>query len=275
MLTKIHHVGIAVRSADDALRTYRDALGLLVTKDAVLQQQGIRGVLLSAGETEIELLEPLQANTPVGRFLESRGEGLHHVCFATDDIEAELRDAKSKSLPLIDEQPRAGLAGTIAFLHPKATRGVLVEYAQPPDSSGERGDVAADEPDFDHLAISFSDLGDGVKTLAANFDLSPSPARESSRLGIRAVRLDIGEAYIGAITPLAGDSPVAGFIRQRGEGLYLISLAVRDLDGRSDSLRRQGLTVTDPVTLERERLAFVSPRGTQGVLVQLVERAAS
>jgi methylmalonyl-CoA/ethylmalonyl-CoA epimerase len=247
---------------------------LQITKDAVLQAQGVRGVLLRAGATEIELLEPLQPTTPVGRFLESRGEGLHHLCFATDDIEAELTNAKAKSLPLIDEQPRPGLAGSIAFLHPKATRGVLVEYAQPPDLTEDLDDISREQPDFDHLAIAFSDLDDGVNALATNFDLSPSAPNESSHLGIRAVRLAIGPAYIGAITPRAEDTPVASFIKHRGEGLYLVSLAIGDLDRSSDSFRRLGLSVTDPIQTEQERLAFVSPRSTHGVLIELIERAA-
>src|SRR5436305_4670926 len=113
MLTKIHHIGIAVRSIDETLGLYREGLGLPVTKDAVLEEQGIRGVLLSTGEVELELLEPLRPDSAVGRFLESRGEGLHHLCFGTDDIDSDLEAAKAKGLPLIDEQPRPGLAGRI------------------------------------------------------------------------------------------------------------------------------------------------------------------
>src|SRR5579859_205400 len=104
MLKKIHHVGVVVRSADEALRFYRDTLGLSVAKDAVIEDQGVRGVLLPAGETEIELLEPTRPGTGVARFLE-RGEGLHHVCFESDDVAAELQTAKTRGLRLIDEQP--------------------------------------------------------------------------------------------------------------------------------------------------------------------------
>ncbi len=85
-----------------------------------------------AGESEIELLEPLDAGNAVGKFLARRGGGLHHVCFETDDVARELEAARGKGIQLIDQKPRHGLAGMICFLHPKATRGVLVEYAQPP-----------------------------------------------------------------------------------------------------------------------------------------------
>ncbi|MGH7838229.1 MAG: VOC family protein, partial [Candidatus Binataceae bacterium] len=106
-------------------------LGLHLTKSEIVQDQGVKAALLLAGESEIELLEPLNPDNGVGKFLARRGGGLHHVCFATADVAAELEAAREKGIPLIDQQPRRGLAGMICFLHPKATRGVLVEYAQP------------------------------------------------------------------------------------------------------------------------------------------------
>ena len=131
MLSKIHHVGIVVRSLDEAFAFYRDALSLPVHKEAVIQDQGVRAALLTIGESEIELLEPIAPGTGVARFLEQRGEGLHHLCFETDDVNEELETAKRRGVRLIDQQPRAGLAGMICFLHPKSNHGVLIEYAQP------------------------------------------------------------------------------------------------------------------------------------------------
>lgn len=131
MLTKIHHVGVVVQSADEAMKFYRDALGLKVTADRVIEDQGVRGVLLEIGGSEIELLEPTRDDTGVAKFLESRGEGMHHICFESDDVDAELEGARQKGIQLIDEKPRLGLAGMICFLHPKANHGVLVEFATP------------------------------------------------------------------------------------------------------------------------------------------------
>jgi methylmalonyl-CoA/ethylmalonyl-CoA epimerase len=131
MLKKIHHVGIVVPDLDKAMTFWRDLLGLALIKTAVVQDQGVRAALLRAGGSEIELLEPLAADNGVGKFLARRGGGLHHVCFETEDVGGELSRARAKGLQLIDQQPRPGLAGMICFLHPKATRGVLVEYAQP------------------------------------------------------------------------------------------------------------------------------------------------
>ena len=131
MFSKIHHVGIVVRDIEAAYAFYRDTLSLSVHKEDIIQDQGVKAALLTIGESEIELLEPIATGTGVARFLEQRGEGLHHLCFATPDVAAALQAAKARGLPVIDQQPRAGLAGMICFLHPKASHGVLVEYAQP------------------------------------------------------------------------------------------------------------------------------------------------
>ena len=131
MLSKIHHIGIVVRSLDEAYGFYRDALSLPVHKEAVIQEQGVRAALLTIGESEIELLEPISPDTGVARFLAHRGEGLHHLCFETDDIGRELETARRRGIRLIDQQARTGLAGKICFLHPKSSHGVLIEFAQP------------------------------------------------------------------------------------------------------------------------------------------------
>ncbi len=131
MLRKIHHVGIVVRNLATAYAFYRDTLGLAVHKEAVIEDQGVKAALLTIGNSEIELLEPINSNGGVAKFLERRGEGLHHICFETDDVGAELAATKAKGIAVIDQAPRKGLAGMICFLHPKANHGVLIEYAQP------------------------------------------------------------------------------------------------------------------------------------------------
>ena len=131
-ITRIHHVGIVVERLALAYRFWRDALGLPLVREAELPDQGVRAALLAAGESEIELLEPIRADTGVARFLEKRGEGLHHLCFEAADVDAALASLRARNVALLDERPRPGLAGRIAFLHPRACHGVLVELATPP-----------------------------------------------------------------------------------------------------------------------------------------------
>ena len=132
MLTRVHHVGLVVRRLADGLALWRDRLGLEVSAQATVADQGVQAALLPIGRSEIELLEPIDERGGVAKFLAKRGEGLHHVCFETPDVAAELASARERGFPVIDEAPRPGLAGTICFLHPRGTAGVLVEFATPP-----------------------------------------------------------------------------------------------------------------------------------------------
>jgi methylmalonyl-CoA/ethylmalonyl-CoA epimerase len=123
----LHHVGIAVANLDAAVARWCSLLGAEVEAAEVVASQGVRAVALRTGAGRVELLSPLAADTPVGRFLERRGEGMHHVGFGVDDVEAELFLLRAAGATLIDEQPRQGLYGPVAFVHPETMGGVLVE----------------------------------------------------------------------------------------------------------------------------------------------------
>jgi methylmalonyl-CoA epimerase len=131
MVSAIHHVGIVVRKLDEAYHFWRDTLGLPLIREATLADQRVRAALLAAGDSEIELLEPSDGESGVARFLEKRGEGLHHLCFRTPGIDRDLEALEAQRVPLLDTAARDGLAGRIAFLHPRACHGVLVELATP------------------------------------------------------------------------------------------------------------------------------------------------
>ena len=128
---KIDHIGIAVRSLDDALKMYRDVIGLTVSGYDDVAEQGVRVAMLSAGDSRIELLEPLGDHSPIEKFMAKRGEGIHHIAIAVDNIEEALGRFKAAGLRLIDETPRQGAHGTrIAFVHPSANHGVLLELVE-------------------------------------------------------------------------------------------------------------------------------------------------
>jgi methylmalonyl-CoA/ethylmalonyl-CoA epimerase len=167
MVTNIHHVGIAVRSLEHAYRFWRDTLGLPLAREAEVPEQGVRAALLGAGETEVELLEPLAPDTPIGRFLAKRGEGLHHLCFKTPDVAGDLAELRGRSVALLDAAPRRGLAGRVAFLHPSACHGVLVELATP-----EPGETRPESPvRFKRLVIGSPVPHDTAKTYQDLFGL--------------------------------------------------------------------------------------------------------
>jgi methylmalonyl-CoA/ethylmalonyl-CoA epimerase len=131
MIQKVHHVGVVVRDMEQAMRFYRDTLGLHVHKLETIQEQGVKAALLTLGDSEIELLEPVVPDTGVARYLERKGEGLHHVCFQVDDVERDLAALKARGTEMIDQTTRIGLAGRICFLHPNAVDGTLVELCEP------------------------------------------------------------------------------------------------------------------------------------------------
>ena len=132
MIEKVDHIAIVVRSIEEALQVYEGALGFELTEVKEMPEQAVRIAFLPVGESEIELVEPLTADSGVARFLEKRGEGLHHICFEVDDIEVALQDLAAQGVRLIDQQPRRGAHGRVAFLHPKSAHGVLIELIEKP-----------------------------------------------------------------------------------------------------------------------------------------------
>jgi methylmalonyl-CoA/ethylmalonyl-CoA epimerase len=128
---KIEHIGIATHKIDDALEFWRDALGLRVVETEEVAEQGVRVAMLPVGEPRVELLEPTSEASPVAKFLEKRGPGIHHIAVRVDDIRASLQRLKEQGARLIDDAPRVGAGGClVAFVHPSATGGVLLELVE-------------------------------------------------------------------------------------------------------------------------------------------------
>jgi len=132
MIKGLKHVGIAVNNIDEALKILVNTLGLKHEKTMTLEERKLKVAFLEAGETEIELLEPMDKEGTIAKFLQNRGEGIHHIAFKVTDIENTLQQLKSKGVTLIDEVPRKGAeGGKIAFIHPKSTKNVLIELCEP------------------------------------------------------------------------------------------------------------------------------------------------
>ncbi len=131
MLTKINHIGIAVQSLDASIPFYRDNLGMAFAGIEEVAEQKVRVAMLSVGESKIELLEPTSAESPVAKFIEKNGTGIHHIAYEVADIEAAIAKLLAEGARMVDEKPRNGAHGTrIAFIHPKSSLGVLTELCQ-------------------------------------------------------------------------------------------------------------------------------------------------
>jgi len=134
LLQKIHHLGYAVEDLEAASCLYRERFGARLEEPETVADQGVKAAMFRVGESRIELLEPTGPDTPVGKFLAKRGEGLHHVAFQVEDIEATLGELGRDGVELIDVEPRVGAGGTrMAFVHPKSVHGVLTELVEPQD----------------------------------------------------------------------------------------------------------------------------------------------
>jgi len=131
MVSKVDHIGIAVKSIDEALKFYEDVLGIKCVSQEVVEEQKVKVAFLPIGDTEVELLESTDEDGPVAKFIEKKGEGIQHIAYKVDDIEKAIEELKAKGIRMIDEKPRYGAGGAkIAFLHPKSTFGVLIELCQ-------------------------------------------------------------------------------------------------------------------------------------------------
>jgi methylmalonyl-CoA/ethylmalonyl-CoA epimerase len=269
VIDRIHHVAVIVHSADDALGFFRDTLGLKVTEDRVVEEQGVRGVLLACGENEIELLEPTRNDTGVARFLEQRGQTLHHICFNTDDIEAELARLKAMGVQLIDETPRDGLAGRIAFIHPKAMHGVLIELATPP-----AGSHVSTEKGFDHLAVSVADYEAAKESWKHIVGLEVVNEIYPEGRGMVIGQMPSGQVMVELLAATTADSPLAQRLLDQGErASSMVAIEVADLDAEVAKYRAKGLTMPDPApgALPNSRTSTISAEQAFGLAIQLIQ----
>jgi methylmalonyl-CoA/ethylmalonyl-CoA epimerase len=132
VLGRIDHIGVATDDLDAAVALYEGTLGMPVAHRETVESQGVEAVLLDIGEGHVELLRPLGPDTPIGKYLDNRGPGLHHVAYAVDDIEGVLRKLKEAGIEMIDSEPRVGIRQSrVAFVHPRSTGGVLTEIVEP------------------------------------------------------------------------------------------------------------------------------------------------
>jgi methylmalonyl-CoA epimerase len=230
---------------DEALRFYHETLGLPVGHQATVADQGVRAVLLPVGEDEIELLEPTNPAGGVARFLEKKGEGVHHLCMETADVAAALARVKAANLPLIDQVPRQGLAGTIAFLHPGACHGVLIEMAQPSHEPHRPPPVAGGvhATRVATIYVATKDLVATAENYAKNFDATiTNPDRDSS-FGVVRTQVQIGGSHLtlldaGELAALPADVP---FVGSRREGVLGFCLGVEDFVAAARYLKDRGI----------------------------------
>ena len=247
MFAGINHVAVVVRNVDEALRFYHEVLGLPVGHRATVADQGVHAALLPVGDDEIELLEPTNPAGGVARFLEKKGEGVHHLCMQTRDVAAALARVKAANLPVIDQAPRQGLAGTIAFLHPGACHGILIEMAQPPQAehrvSPAAGGIRATR--MDTIYVATKDIAAAADNYAKNFDATVAGPIRDLNFGVTRAVVRIGTSRLtlldaGELSASPADDP---FVGNRREGVLGLCLGVDDFAAAENYLKGKGIDV--------------------------------
>jgi methylmalonyl-CoA/ethylmalonyl-CoA epimerase len=267
MFTRIDHVAIAVRSLEQAFEFYRDVLGLAAGRRATVEDQGVHAALFPVGDGEIELLEPADPAGGVARFLERRGEGLHHICVETPDVSAALAHAKALELTLIDHSPRPGLAGMITFLHPKASHGVLVELAQPltPQVHRVTPSAGVQAVGIETVYVAVKEAAAAAATYARNFQGEVAPVQDDSHFASKKVVVSIGNSQVTLLGSADRVSPVGCFLADRGEGLFGICLRVADFEDALRYLEETGIPTKVHGRATTTPLARLDPTRVNGV----------
>ena len=283
VVNRVHHIGVVVRGLEEAYAFFRDTLGLAILKEDRMEDQGVRGALLDLGNGFLELLEPIAPDTGIARFLERRGEGLHHVCLEVADIEATLADLKAKGVRLVDETPREGMAGTIAFLHPSALQGVLAELVHAASAFAHDGPTGPGHVQrLDHLVFAVADSAPAIDAWRQLFGLRAEPSVRPEGTHMELTFLPVGDrdgdrTFLELVRPTTDDHRVARHIAKWGAGMFSLALEVDDLDAAVRELRAKDGTIGDAETgvLPKSRIARIPRDSAHGVALQLIERERS
>jgi methylmalonyl-CoA/ethylmalonyl-CoA epimerase len=202
VITRIHHVAVVVQDLEASLGFWRDTLELPVVRAAELPEQGVRAALLACGPAEVEVLAPMVPDSGVARFLASRGEALHHVCFESDDVVREVRRFIGTGVDMVDGKPRPGLVGKVAFVHPRACAKLLVELATP------QGHASLPETPLALVAVhgKVADVGVAAQRFRDLFGMTQGLAADDGSF----VQLTLAGLML-QLTPVGGGFPKPGF----------------------------------------------------------------
>ena len=267
MIRDVHHVGIAVRSLERALAFYRDALSLELVKEGDIPSRGVRAVMLAAGGSYLELIEPVAGDSPFAQHIEEHGEGLHHVALWSDCVDAQVERLRDKGVPLADEQPRDGFTGRLSYLRPEAFEGALIEVVEPETGLHGHGTHESVITRIDHVVLRVPD----VRAISHRMeDWFGVPTKRTFERGTQAFAfLRPGDVIIEVIGPIEGGAPASAKVAG-------LAFEVTGIDGLVESLKAREFPVGDPhPALQGGRIASVHASAASGVPVAFIDFAGS
>ncbi len=266
MFKRIDHIGVAVKDMNAAAEKFERAFGLTIAAQEEIEDQQLIAALVPTANVRFELMQPTTPDSVVGRFLERRGEGIHHVCFEVDDIRAEIETLKGRGVQLVQGAPREGFVGEVEFIHPRSARGVLTEIAQV-----TRRTSTDTELRLHHITIATPDRDEAADVWSNNFALGINRKAERQQAAIATAWLDAGDAEVEFAQQTSENGPLAKAIESRGEGVYGVVLETGDAAALSERLRGQGIRVIDDAEGENV-IRVVHPLDFLGTLVMFVQR---
>ncbi len=276
MITDIHHVGIAVRDMEAALRFYAEALGLPLVKRGEAPARGAQVALLAVGGSYLELVQPTRDDSPFAEHVAERGEGLHHVALGTDDVDGLVVALREKGVPLQDAEPREGFTGRLSYLAPEAMDGALLEVVQPPRelSGGSAGDSPVSR--IDHVVLRLPNVEGACGRMHEYFGVETTRTFERGEMRFSFLRPgEVILELIGPKTPPSGLRP--GPSTPAGAGLRTgliagLAFEVTDIDALTADLKERGSPVGEPhPALQGGRIVSVDASGACGVPVAFID----
>ena len=254
MFLTIDHIGVAVHDLEAAAAKFKEILGISEAARENVEDQQLIAALLPTADVRFELLQPTDPESVVGRFLERRGEGIHHICFEVSDIQDEIDSLTGREVQLIQGAPREGFVGLVEFVHPRAAAGVLVEFAQVSRRTPTIMDL-----NMGYVTVAAKNAGESADTWKRSFSMvdSAETGFSSSPANFARVRgLCISDSSttdtVKFAQPLASQGPIFDYIENRGEGVYSITLISSNLEEVPFVKATRGNTFIPP-----ERLAGV------------------
>lgn len=269
MFRHLDHVGIMVRDLDQALGQMEQVLGLKAAVVEEVEDQAIRAALIPTRIGRFELMQPTTEDSTSARFLEKRGEGLHHICFGVDDVHEARRQIISNGGQMIQDAPRESFTGIIDFVHPKSAGGVLVEIAEVTRFTP----AASQDLQFHHVTIRTDDMEASANLWNQLFDMPIKRKAVSESYQMNTGWLDAGDAEIEFAQQLNETGPIARALHSLGRGLHAVVLESDAPAAVEERVRSQGVRVVinggEPV------LRAIHPVDFLGTLVLIAEREAS
>jgi methylmalonyl-CoA/ethylmalonyl-CoA epimerase len=267
MIRDVHHVGIAVRDLDAALALFRDTLELACVKEGEMAARGVRVAVLAAGQSYLEIIQPVSDSSPFAKHIEERGEGLHHAALWSTDIDGDVAKLRDLGVQLADREPRDGFTGRLSYLRAEAFDGALLEVVQPEAVMAGKNPQSGHITRIDHVVLRVPSVTAVSERMEAWFSV---PTKRTMERGEQAFAfLRPGEVVIEVIGPKEGGEPRSGRIAG-------LAFEVKGIDDLTERVKSKGYPIGEPhAALQGGRIVSIHHSGACGVPVAFIDFAGS